>query len=393
MAVPFNTGTKRKIGSSCEGELSKKTPKKLDQSEQVLTIELARGSIKDAFVEYHQLLDQKETDLLLELDQLETANKPELSQVNHDIANLSKTMTTLDETLGTNTLKEFLEEQKSVWNNKILNFERSQKFLTEVELTYSEFETFVDNIMEITPFKSKAQFRSELEPILELEPKIGEEWFVVSKNWFSEFSASINLGFPQPHDDWTFPESIPIDNLGIYENGQIIDEENCKVLHSKAWDLLLRFNGLSLGSSSIKRDAYLNTATNTVQIPLVPISHKCVILHNCGFSTQFSVEGELKAFPSETFENIIDKLSVFTKLYTDHGPLLYTFDSSDETCYDRKLSQYTIIRKCHPRSPLRPHGPIQHLSSLIGADNKSYLVVIPDILGDVNIQVVSNSSF
>ena len=389
MAVPFptGTGTKRRFGSACEWELHKKATK---QTCQVVTIDEARDYIRESFVGYRQLLDMKEIELLSELDQLETTNKPELSQVNHDIEKLNEAIASLDNSLGTNTLKGFLEEQKSDFRNLIFNFERSQKFLTEVELKYAEFDAFVDNVIVITPFLSKAQFRSKLEPIMELEPKMGEEWYVVPKDWFSEFSSAINLFLPQPHDNWEFPVSIPINNSGIHRNGQIKNIANCKMLHSKAWDVLLRFNGLSAGSSSINRSTYLNTSTNTVEIPLVPISHKCVVIHNMGLVKQFSIEGDLRAYPSDTYESILNKLSVFTKLYTEHAPLLFTFDRTDEISYDRNTSRYAIIRPCHPRSPLKPHNAIRHLSSLVGTTNSSFLVVIPDTAGAANIQVVSN---
>ena len=143
--------------------------------------------------------------------------------------------------------------------------------LSHVTLQFSE--NFVENLIKIVPFWSKAEFRTELEPVLKLEPNLGEDWYIVSDEWFSEFTSSINLTNPQQNDSWEFPVMIPI---------QTDDTNNVKLLHSKAWDMLLAFNGFSPGSIPIKRQTYLNETTNMIYVPIRTTVHKCTIGHNGG---------------------------------------------------------------------------------------------------------------
>ena len=252
--------------------------------EDILTISEARNRIKDRFVGYHKLLDDKETELLAELESLEETNKPELDLVRSDLVKLRGGVDSFDKSLRTNTLKVFLDKQKSVWEEEIEEMERSESLLSHVKLNISD-KHFVDNLIKVNPFLSKAKFRTKLAPLLELASKLEEDWFLVSEKWFSEFTNSINLTDPQSNDTWEFPVEIPIQT------------SNCaKQLHSKAWDMLLAFNGLSPGSIPIKRQSYLNEITNMIEVPIHTTKQKCTIGHNDG-DIKFSLECEIETFP------------------------------------------------------------------------------------------------
>ena len=297
----------------------------LGKQGQYLTIDGARNSVREQFANYHQLLNTKELELISELDQLETTNEPELTQVQNDLKRLRGVVDSFDDSLGTNTLKIFLEKQKSIWDKEIKNFERSEELLSHVTLNYSDFNRFVNQIIEIVPFRTKAKFRTDLEPLLKLEPKLGEEWFVVSAKWFSSFTASINLKSPQNYDSWEFPERIPFDNSSIYTNGQIT-ENSCKKLHSKAWDMLLGYHKTSPGYSPIKRVPFFNPQSHKVELPIVPIVHKCFI----GYSgtNQFNIQIELKCLPTETFEEILERICKFSNFFTTSTPQLFCFSGN-----------------------------------------------------------------
>ena len=297
----------------------------LGKQGQYLTIDGARNSVREQFANYHQLLNTKELELISELDQLETTNEPELTQVQNDLKRLRGVVDSLNDSLGTNTLKLFLEKQKSIWDKEIKNFDRSEELLSHVTLNYSDFDRFVNRIIEIVPFRTKAKFRSDLEPLLKLEPELGEEWFVVSAKWFSSFTASINLKSPQNYDSWEFPERIPFDNSSIYTNGQIT-EYSCKKLHSKAWDMLLGYHKTSPGYSPIKRVPFFNPQSQKVELPIVPIVHKCFI----GYSgtNQFNIQIELKCLPTETYEEILERICKFSDFFTTFTPQLFCFSGS-----------------------------------------------------------------
>ena len=299
-------------------------------NQNCLSIAEARNAIKAKFRSYRQLLDKKELELLSELDTIEETNKSELSHVQYDLKKLRVAITTLGESLGTNTLKAFLEQQKSVWNSEIKGFERSERLLSHLRLKYSDFNLSVENIIEIVPYRTKAKFRSDLEPLLELELKVGDEWFLVSDGWFSQFATSINLYNPQYDDSWRFPEGIPIDHYGIYANGQIINESACKKLHSKAWNMLLGFHNLSFGSPPIKRLPFLNPLNKEVTLPIVPIPHKCHIGHKSG-DNDFNIQFDMTCFPTDTYAEVLDRITNFSKLMTTHTPQFFSFDSSDFT--------------------------------------------------------------
>ena len=362
------------------------------KNKNIISIEESRNSIKTRFIKYHQLLDRKEFLLLEELNLLEESNKPELQQVKQDLKQLCEVIGTLDRTLGANTLKPFLEEQKSVMNKQILHFERSQELLTHVTLRFSEFECFVDKIIEIVPFLSKAKYRAKLEPLLNLAPKIGEDWNVVSKRWFSGIRASINLDSPQPNDSWEFPESIPINHSDIQTNGQDLINENCELLHSRAWNLLLRLNGLAVDSFPITRRTYLNRNTNQIYIPLLPTKHKCIIGHN-SVNTKFSCEVELEVFPSETYKDILTKLSGYARLYTKYPIRLYCFEETNTiNCNPPNFTEYIIqtpdtIAKT---SKYYRITPLQSFDTTIGLNSIGFLAIIPDSDGTYNMQVISN---
>ena len=230
--------------------------------------------------------------------------------------------------------------------------ERSESLLSHVKLYISD-ENFVENLIKVNPFLSKAKFRTKLTPLLELEPKLEEDWFLVSEEWFSEFTNSINLTDPQSNDTWEFPVKIPIQTT------------NCtKQLHSKAWDMLLAFNGLSPGSIPVKRHSYLNETTNKIEVPIHTTEHKCTIGHNDG-NNKFNFECEVKTFPYETYEDILDKLSGFYTLFTEHAPILHT------------------IKIPHHVSSLsrRKAVPVTNTESCVGNIVQEFSIIIPDSTG------------
>ena len=319
--------------------------------EDILTISEARNRIKDKFVGYHKLLDDKETELLVELESLEETNKRELDHVRNDLVRLRGVVDSLDESLGTNTLRVFLDKQRSLCGKEIQEMERSESLLSHVKLNISD-ENFVESLINVNPFLSKANFRTQLAPLLELEPKLEEDWFLVSKEWFSEFTTSINITDPQSNDTWEFPVEIPIQTT------------NCtKQLHSKAWDMLLAFNGLSPGSIPIKRQSYLSKTTNKIEVPIHTTKHKCTIEHNDG-GNKFSFKWEIETFPYETYEDILKKLSGFSTLLTKHTPTLHT------------------IKKVHDAYfHSRRRVPVKNTKSFIGNMVQEFVVIIPDSTG------------
>ena len=56
--------------------------------DDTLTLPEARECIKTKFATYHKLLDEKESELLAELELLEETNKPELDHVKSDLFKL-----------------------------------------------------------------------------------------------------------------------------------------------------------------------------------------------------------------------------------------------------------------------------------------------------------------
>ena len=320
--------------------------------EDILTISEARNRIKDRFVGYHKLLDDKETELLTELESLEVTNKPELDLVRSDLVRLRGVVDSFDKSLGTNTLKLFLDEQKSIWEEEIQEMERSESLLSHVKLNISD-KHFVENLIKVNTFLSKAKFRTKLAPLLELEPKLGEDWFLVSEEWFSEFTNSINLTDPQSNDSWEFPVKIPIQTT------------NCtKQLHSKAWDMLLAFNGLSPGSIPVKRQSYLNETTNMFEIPMHTTKHKCTIEHNDG-KIKFSLDCEIETFPFETYEDILNKLSGFYTIFTEHTPILHTISTVHSLFF---LSRRKAV-------------PVTNTESCVGNIVQEFSIIIPDSTG------------
>ena len=324
--------------------------------EDILTISEARNCIKNKFIGYHKLLDDKETELLAELESLEETNKPELDHVRSDLVKLRGGVDSFDKSLlGTNTLRVFLDKQKSVWEEEIQEMERSESLLSHVKLNISD-ENFVENLIKVNPFLSKANFRTKLAPLLELEPKLGEDWFLVSEKWFSEFTNSINLTDPQSNDTWEFPVKISIKKRK--------KSTNCvKQLHSKAWDMLLAFNGLSPGSIPIKRQSYLNETTNMFEIPIHTTKHKCTIEHNDG-NNRFSFECEVKTFPFETYKDILNKLSGFYTLFTKRAPILYTINTVHSVSGSRRKTV-----------------PVQNTESCVGNIVQEFSIIIPDSTG------------
>ena len=320
--------------------------------EDILTISEARNCIKDRFIGYHKLLDDKETELLAELESLEETNKPELDHVRSDLVKLRSVVDSLDKSLGTNTLRVFLDKQRSLCGKEIEEMERSESLLSHVKLNISD-ENFVESLIKVNPFLSKAKFRTKLAPLLELEPKLGEDWFLVSEEWFSEFTTSINIIDPQPNDTWEFPVEIPIQTT------------NCtKQLHSKAWDMLLAFNDLSPGSIAVKRQSYLNETTDMIEVPIHTTKHKCTIARNDG-GNKFSFECEIETFPYETYEDILKKISGFSTLLTKHAPTLHTIKNVHNTYF---LSRQERI-------------PVKNTKSFVGNMVQEFVVIIPDSTG------------
>ena len=376
-------------------------------NQNCLSIAEARKAIKAKFCSYRRLLDKKELELLSELDTIEETNKPELSHVRYDLKKLRVAITTLDESLETNTLKAFLEQQKSVWNSEIKEFERCERLLSHLRLKYSDFNLSVENIIEIVPFRTKAKFRSDLAPLLELELKVGDEWFLVADSWFSTFTAAINLASPQNDDSWRFPESIPIDHLGIYVNGQIRTQSAFKGLHSKAWSMLLGYHNLSPGSHPIKRLPFLNPLSKKVTLPIVPITHKCHIGHRSG-GNDFNIKIDLICFPTDTYAEVLNKVSNFCSLITSHTPQFFCYANYYSVTYSASDAKYRVTVPSVPNtsnrsytfssygsggyggSPDRVLTPLRDLSSQIGLSVQTFLLLIPDSSGTIGMQVVSN---
>ena len=330
-------------------------------NQNCLSIAEARNAIKAKFRSYRQLLDKKELELLSELDTIEETNKPELSQVRQDLAKLNAVLKNLDDSLGANTLKPFLEEQRILLNKQISHFQRCEKFLSHLSLETSSLEAAVAGVAELVPFCSKAKFREKLEPILELGPDEDEEWYVVSSSWFDLFCDSINLYDPQPNDSWEFPQRIPIDQTDIYAGDQI-NRNLIKLLHSDAWELLLGFSGLRIGSHSIHRMTYYNQTTDRIEVPLNPVRHNCVLgyVSETGTNSSFSIRIDMECFPSDTFAVLIEKLSDFFELFTSHSPRVFAFDCTQSvSCNPPDVSKYYVKKA------------LQVASSLEGALQKS----------------------
>ena len=363
----------------------------LGKQSQYLTIDAARNSVREQFANYHQLLNKKELELISELDQLETANEPELTHVKHDLKRLRGVVDSLNDSLGTNTLKIFLEKQKSIWDKEIKNFERSEELLSHVTLNYSDFNRFVNQIIEIVPFRTKAKFRTDLEPLLKLEPKLGEEWFVVSEKWFSSFAASINFYDPQPNDSWEFPKRIPIDNSCLEQvDSFTISESSPYIMHSRAWDLLLGFNCLGNGSLPINRKTYLDTL-HQIQIPLKLTNHKCYIGYNDG-NSKLNIEYNLRTLPYETYGEILKRLSPRFKLFTNSVPQLYCFDASYTVTFNVPIAtDYTVTYPYYnQRLNTSIASPVLDLTPQVGPISKLFIIVIPDFIGTISIKVSSN---
>ena len=355
-----------------------------------ITVDEARNSIKTKFIRYRQLLDKKELELLAELDKIESNNIPELKQVKTDLERLYCMIPTMEDSLGTNTLKLFLEEQKSLFNKQISHYERSKNLLTHVNLKFSEFDKCVEKIIEIIPLLSKAKYRTELEPLLELEPQLNEDWYLVPKSWFVKFADSINLYDPQPNDSWEFPEPTPIDHSDLYTDEKNYDENECKLLHSKAWELLLGFNGISPGSVPLNR-TFFDENKKEIIVPICPISHKLLIGYYIeGNLNTFHIEGILRTFPYETYQDILEKVSGFSKLYTNYSPKLYCFETRNSVSWDDNNKRYTNSRKDtspYYSTSYRETPSIQDLTSQIGLEAKTFLLVIPNTLNETTIQV------
>ena len=371
----------------------------ITEDQNCISIEEARSSIKTKFMSYHQLLDERESELISELNQLEETNKPELTQVRHDLNQLEQVLKFSDETLGANTLKLFLLDQKNIMNDQILHFQRSEKLLSHVTLKFCEIENSVKNVINVVPFWSKAKFRNELEPYLDLKEQTGGDRYLVSKEWYSEFTNSINLESPQPNDNWEFPVKIPIETSTA---------GNIKMLHSKAWNMLLAFNGLSPGSIPTKGNSYLTNSTRPIQRSIDPIKHRCIIGHNDG-SNKFSFECEIETFPNESYKDLIQKLSEFWKLFTEYTPILYAFDNTQTiSCNSPKYTRYTITERsdsdgelisCEPlidswsRRPSKSRGrinrikPIYDLEVPIRKTSNTFLILIPDKDGSTDFSV------
>ncbi|KAI6653417.1 Phytanoyl-CoA dioxygenase, peroxisomal isoform X1 [Oopsacas minuta] len=340
----------------------------------------ARVFIKTNFAIYRQLLNKKEFELLSELNQLEETNKPELLHVNADIKQLTDTIETIEDNFTSNSMQVFLEQEKCVWNKQILDLTRCQKLLSNVTINCPEFDYF-ENIIQIIPFWPKSKFSKELEPILNYSPQINEEWFIVSKKWFSEIENSINLNNPQPNDSWEFPTSIPIDQSDIYVNGQIQNPDDCMLLHSKAWNMLLRFNGLSPGSVPIKRRTYLKNLK--IEVPIAATQHQCSIGYHSG-DQNFSFNCEIRLFPYNTYQDLLQRISGFISLFTGHDPILYSHDCLFPIyCNIQGITNYKIERFF-----LASKRPMQltNLTSQIGNKSKHFLIIIPDSFGMTKIR-------
>ena len=61
--------------------------------------------------------------------------------------------------------------------------ERSESLLSLVKLNTSD-ENFVENLIHINPYLSKTKFGSQLTPLLDLEPQLGEDWMSYLQNGF-----------------------------------------------------------------------------------------------------------------------------------------------------------------------------------------------------------------
>eukprot|EP00800_Vazella_pourtalesii_P011938 TRINITY_DN2855_c0_g1_i9.p1 TRINITY_DN2855_c0_g1~~TRINITY_DN2855_c0_g1_i9.p1 ORF type:complete len:369 (+),score=70.49 TRINITY_DN2855_c0_g1_i9:65-1171(+) len=347
----------------------------LPTEDDTLTLPEARECIKTKFATYHKLLDEKESELLAELELLEE----ELDHVRSNLVKLRGVVESFDKSLVTNSLNvSYGEKEKSLWLKQIQEIEDSENKFSHLTLDISD-ENFAENLIGINPNLSKAKFRSQLAPLLELEPQLREEWYVVSIDWFYKFSNSINLINPQPNDKWEFPVKIPIQTTN--------DVDISKLLHSTAWDMLLAFNGLSPDSIPIKRQSYLNETTNKIEIPTIPIrktKHNCTIGHS-GEYNRFSSECEIKMFPHETYEDLLEKLSGFSTLLTDHPPFLYTFDEGNTIpCSPPRYTDMHTVRMLYRRQRV---VPIQDTKSSIGATVRSFLLIIPNSTGHIDMQV------
>lgn len=366
------TGAKRKCSylSESEFEYSNKFPQ---ITKKFISIAEAKDFIRLEFQTLRVLLNEKETELISELRQLEKINKPIVTQVTADIKQLYATIESLDSSLSANSMHTSIQQQKSICDIQKLYLESYQKLLSSITLKSCDTKYLCDNIVEFIPLWSKSKFQTELEPILKLKPKINEEWFVVSNQWFRKFGNSINLHNHQANDYSEFPVAIPIDHSGIYTNG-IINPDDCQLLHPKAWDLLQNFNGLSPGSSPIKRPTYLKGG---VVVPLNANKLTFIIGHTSN-KAKFSLQCEFETFPYHTYQDVLQRLSGFCTLFTTYNPELYYTDYYSTITCNPGVTEYTGFTYLG-----RGNGfnPINDLTLFIGDEVKYLVMIIPDASG------------
>ena len=229
---------------------SKKDPQFVpDPFEFVHTFRDARILIRDRIGRFHQLLDKREAELILELDRLESLNRSRLDALEADLKRLEIALHHTETNLVTNNLVEFQLKQQAEINAKIFEIGTTKHGLDKVCLKWELSEKFFERIAEVSVFRTRRQERDTIAPLLELEPVEGERWYVVPENWFLQWKQAVNFDSSDLTSDNEVMENIPIDNASIL--GRDLDSVDIIKLHSDTWKQLLGWHGLAEGSYPI----------------------------------------------------------------------------------------------------------------------------------------------
>ena len=327
----------------------------------VHTFEEARTIVKSRFATFHQLLGDREEQLLSCLDRLESINRTKLEPLQEDLRSLELTLQMSELNLKSNNLAEIMKSQKQLFNSKIFEFETKKLFLNKVCLKWELNGTVFERIAEVSVFRTRRQERDTIAPLLELEPVEGERWYVVPESWFLQWKQAVNFDSSDLTSDNEVMENIPIDNASIL--GRDLDSVAITTLHSDAWKQLLGWHGLAIGSVQISITTHSKLEpTSQTKLRFCYKVLRNQILMNVNY---------IYLYPTQTFQDVFD---VVTQDISTEKQLITMFCKQKQSHNLLRFSQIGVYKPLDNATIVsdfsRPIGTNTNLKFYFNISNK-----------------------
>lgn len=227
-----------------------------------------RNNLSRRFADARKKMNEREVMLKIQLDEMFIENIRRDKIRISEIEQLNNTIEHIRSTLTSNTLTDTGNESIRLIENKIRNLEAEAKkinFHWSTDQLYPSIEQVGNfKLVPAAKFPSSESQKAEITDILSRNVETGQSWYAIDNNWFKLWEKYV--GYKSTDTRYSYFSNTstksnvipgPIDNKALLNDGKfkvnnLTEGRDYKLLPEQAWNKLLEWYGLEVGSVEIK---------------------------------------------------------------------------------------------------------------------------------------------